>query len=105
MDPAIDNGTTSASRRRLPEREARAFRTVLLDAIDARDPMVACRPAIERVCAAARVAGLSATDLIVEVKGAWRDLPLTRRAPHQRPGGAAEQLVSRCIEEYYAAGQ
>ena len=105
MDPATENGTTAASRRRLPEREARAFRAVLFDAVDSRDPLGACRPAIQRVCAVARDAGLSATDLIVEVKDAWSDLPATRRAPHQRPGGAAEQIVSRCIEEYYAAGQ
>ena len=104
MDSAVDNGRMSTPRRRLPEREARAFRDVLHAAVDSGDPVDACSDAIRRVCAAAREAGLGPSDLIVEVKSAWSALPASRRARHQRPKGAAERIVSRCIEEYYAAG-
>ena len=90
----------AVARRRLPAPDALALREAL-DAELASAKLPLRREAIRRACAGARSNGLSAAELILEVKGAWSTLPMSRRLQHADANGIIEAFVSGCIEEFY----
>lgn len=66
----------------------------------ARDEEV--RRILRQLCVRARDANLHAEDVVILLKIAWRELPETRHAVHDREGILA-RAVTLCIEEYYSA--
>ena len=91
---------SAVARRRLPAPDALALREAL-DAQLASSCLASRQEAIRRACACARSHGLSAAELILEVKGAWSTLPVSRRLAHADANGIVEAFVSGCIEEFY----
>ena len=98
--PVELTSASAGARRRLPAADALALREAL-DA-DLANACAASRDAaIRRACAGARAHGLSAPELILEVKAAWTTLPASRRTMHPDAPAVVERFVSGCIEEYY----
>ena len=65
------------------------------------------RGLLARVAAEARAKGIAAERLLIAFKEIWASLPEVRAAQRARPGehtALLQQLVTRCIEEYYSPG-
>ena len=60
--------------------------------------------ALARICAEAREERIPAERLLVAFKGVWNSLPEVRGLPGHRAADEVRDLVSLCIERYYAAG-
>jgi hypothetical protein len=58
--------------------------------------------ALSRVCSEARQEQIPAERLLVAFKGIWNSLPEVRELPPHRAAEEVRDLVSLCIERYYA---
>ena len=59
--------------------------------------------ALARVCAEARRENIPAERLLVAFKGVWSTLPEVRQLPGHRAADEVRDLVTLCIERYYAS--
>jgi hypothetical protein len=103
MQVPLEHSTAPVvTRRRLPAAEVLALREAL-DAELASASSALRDAAIRRACAVARSHGLSAAELIVEVKDAWATLPASHRRMNPEASVVIDRFVSGCIEEFYRA--
>jgi hypothetical protein len=58
--------------------------------------------ALGGICAEARREQISAERLLVAFKGIWSSLPEVRRLPPHEAADEVRDLVTLCIERYYA---
>lgn len=58
--------------------------------------------ALARICAEARKDQIPAERLLVAFKGVWSSLPEVRQLPGHEAAEEVRDLVSLCIERYYA---
>jgi hypothetical protein len=77
-----------------------AFRRHLSDPSDAAG--IEVRDALGKVCAEARRSQIPAERLLVAFKGIWNTLPEVRRLPPHEAADEVRNLVTLCIERYYA---
>ena len=77
-----------------------AFRRHLSDPSDASGTEV--RAALGKVCSEARRQQIPAERLLVAFKGIWSTLPEVRRLPPHEAADEVRDLVTLCIESYYA---
>jgi len=59
--------------------------------------------ALGKVCSEARQAQIPAERLLVAFKGIWNSLPEVRQLPPHRAADEVRDLVTLCIERYYAS--
>ena len=59
--------------------------------------------ALSRICAEARREHIPAERLLVAFKSVWNSLPEVRRLPGHQAVEEVRDLVTHCIERYYAA--
>ena len=58
--------------------------------------------ALDKVCNEARQGQIPAERLLVAFKGIWNSLPEVRQLPPHRAAEEVRDLVTLCIERYYA---
>ena len=58
--------------------------------------------ALSRICAEARANQIPSERLLVAFKGIWSDLPEVRELPPHEAADEVRDLVTLCIERYYA---
>ena len=77
-----------------------AFRTHLSDDSDAASARITT--ALGQVCSEARQEQIPAERLLVAFKGIWNSLPEVRELPPHLAAEEVRDLVTLCIERYYA---
>jgi hypothetical protein len=101
-----DGGTSSS--RSLPAAAHAALRAALgaqlrRSPLDEPDSTLRLRRALRLLCDDARARGVRVEQLVVTIKRAWHSLPEAAWRPGDDRGtGLLRQVVSVCIEEYYA---
>ncbi len=77
-----------------------AFRSHLAEPSDSAGARITV--ALSRVCSEARLEQIPAERLLVAFKGIWNSLPEVRQLPPHRAADEVRDLVTLCIERYYA---
>lgn len=78
------------------------LRVALAQSVEAGDHSEQLKSLLARAATEARQKGIQAEQLLVSLKDIWYSLPdLASNPPDERQTRLLQQLIARCIQEYY----